>query len=84
MKTNYHTHTSRCGHAEGADAQYVEAAISQGYDVLGFSDHVPWPYESGYTHTHVRMTMDRLEEYVAAMRMFKKQYAGKIDLKIGF
>ena len=84
MKTNYHTHTSRCGHAVGTDVQYIEAAIAQGYDVLGFSDHVPWPYESGYTHTHVRMTIDRLDEYVAAMRGLKRQYAGKIDLKIGF
>ena len=84
MKTNYHTHTSRCGHAVGTDEQYIEAAISQGYDVLGFSDHVPWPYESGYTHTHVRMTIDHLHEYVASMRELKKQYADQIDLKIGF
>ena len=84
MKTNYHTHTARCGHAVGTDEQYIEAAISQGYDELGFSDHVPWPYESGYTHTHVRMTMDRLDEYVAAMREHKKKYADRINLLIGF
>jgi len=84
MKTNYHTHTSRCGHAVGSDEAYIEAAIAQGYDVLGFSDHVPWPYTSGYTHTHVRMTIDRLDEYVASMREMKKKYAGQIDLKIGF
>ena len=23
MKANYHTHTARCGHAEGADEEYV-------------------------------------------------------------
>ena len=84
IKANYHTHTSRCGHAVGADEAYIEAAIAQRYDVLGFSDHVPWPYESGYTHTHVRMTIDRLDEYVAAMREHKKKYADRIKLLIGF
>ena len=84
MKTNYHTHTARCGHAVGEDEAYIEAAISQHYDVLGFSDHVPWPYESGYTHTHVRMTIDRLDEYVASMREHRKNYADRIRLLIGF
>ena len=84
MKANYHTHTARCGHAVGTDEQYIEAAIAQGYDVLGMSDHVPWPYESGYTHTHVRMTIDRLDEYVATMREMKKKYADKIRMLIGF
>jgi len=68
----------------GRDEEYIEAAISQGYDVLGFSDHVPWPYASGYTHTHVRMTIDRLGEYVATMRELKKKYAGRINLLAGF
>ena len=50
MKANYHTHTARCGHATGTDEDYVLAAIEQGFDELGFSDHVPWPYQDGYTH----------------------------------
>lgn len=84
IKTNYHTHTTRCGHAVGTDEAYIKAAIAQHYDVLGFSDHVPWPYESGYTHTHVRMTIDHLDEYVATMRQLRKQYADQIRLLIGF
>ena len=44
MKANYHTHTARCGHATGTGEDYVLAAIEQGFDELGFSDHVPWPY----------------------------------------
>ena len=27
MYANYHTHTKRCGHAEGEDKEYIEAAI---------------------------------------------------------
>ena len=83
-KANYHTHTARCGHAEGTDEAYVLAAIAQGFDTLGFSDHVPWPYASGYTHTHVRMTVDRLDEYLASVRALKAKYAGQIEILAGF
>lgn len=84
MKANYHTHTVRCGHASGSDEAYVLAAISQGFDELGFSDHVPWPYASGYTHPHVRMTIDCLDEYIDAMRALKEKYRDRISLRIGF
>ena len=84
MKANYHTHTARCGHATGTDEQYVEAAIGQRFDVLGFSDHVPWPYESGFTHRHVRMGIEQLDEYVSSMRALKQMYAGSIELLVGF
>ena len=42
MKTNYHTHTKRCGYAIGEDYEHVEAAIKISYKVLGFSDHCPY------------------------------------------
>lgn len=44
MKTNYHTHTYRCGHAVGTEKQMVEAAINMNMDVLGMCDHVPLPH----------------------------------------
>ena len=84
MKANYHTHTSRCGHAEGTDEQYVKAAVSQGFDVLGFADHVPWPYKSGFVHHGVRMPVTQLDEYVQAMRDLRDKYADQISLRIGF
>lgn len=84
MKANYHTHTARCGHASGTDEQYVQAAIGQHFDVLGFSDHVPWPYESGFTNRHVRMDVGQLDEYVTSIRALARQYAGQIKLLVGF
>lgn len=84
IKANYHTHTARCGHAEGTDEAYVLAAIGQGFAELGFSDHVPWPYASGYTHTHVRMTVDRLGEYLSSVRALGEKYAGQIRILAGF
>ena len=49
MLTNYHTHTFRCQHANGTVEDYVREAIAKGFDILGMSDHVPYPhYEFGY------------------------------------
>lgn len=84
MKANYHTHTTRCGHASGTDEQYVQAAMARGFDVLGFSDHVPWPYKSDFTNTGVRMHIDRMGEYLASIRSLKEKYAGKIGILLGF
>lgn len=43
MIANYHTHTWRCMHAEGAEEAYVRQAIRRGLHTLGFSDHTPYP-----------------------------------------
>ena len=48
MYANYHTHTFRCNHARGSEREYIETAISRGLSVLGFSDHVPYPFPNGY------------------------------------
>lgn len=84
MKANYHTHTARCGHAEGTDEQYVKAALAQKFDVLGFSDHIPYPYRSGFTNPGVRMPLSRIDEYLASIRALREKYAGQIELLAGF
>ena len=84
MKANLHTHTTRCGHAVGADEDYIKAALSQHFDVLGFSDHGPWPYASGYTHDHVRMRVDALPEYVRSIRALQERYEGQLRVLTGF
>ena len=38
-KINFHTHTKRCKHAKGEDKDYIDAAIKNNLDILGFSDH---------------------------------------------
>lgn len=44
MKTNYHTHVERCGHAKGDERDMIEGAIKEGFEILGFSCHIPLPY----------------------------------------
>ena len=47
MKTytayNLHTHSEYCGHGTGKLEEYCIAALSQGIELLGFSEHCPLP-----------------------------------------
>lgn len=44
MKTNFHTHTYRCGHAIGNEKAMIESAIKNNFDILGICCHVPLPF----------------------------------------
>ncbi len=85
MKTlidgNYHSHTSRCGHAFGADEEYVLAANEAGFHVLGFSDHVMLPRAN---QPRMRGDISLLSDYVFSVNSLKRKYKGKVDIFLGF
>ncbi len=83
MKTNYHTHTHRCHHAEADERSYVETALRQGFRVLGFADHVPQPFRGDY-YSGMRMRPEETANYVSTLAALKKEYRGEIDIHIGF
>lgn len=78
---NLHTHTARCGHAEGLDAQYVESAIAAGFHTLGFSDHIPFPE---MRLPDCRMFYEQKTEYLTSIEQLKKEYENRIIIKTGF
>ena len=82
MKVNYHSHTTRCHHAVGTEREYVEAAIESGLEVLGFSDHTPYPFKDGYV-SRIRMGMDELEDYVNTVLALKDEYRNDIEIHLG-
>lgn len=82
MKTNFHTHTTRCKHAVGTDEQYVKAAIQGGFDVLGFADHAAWTFGTDYV-SHCRMTPAQWPDYRASVLHLREKYAGQIDIRLG-
>lgn len=83
MKTNYHTHTHRCGHAEPNERAYVETALQEGFRIMGFTDHVPQPFTGGY-YSHMRMRPELTADYVSTVAALKAEYRGEIDIHIGF
>lgn len=82
MKVNLHTHTYRCGHAEGTEEEYVLAAIENGYTKLGFADHTPFPYEGDYVN-HTKMLPEQLPGYIDTVLSLKEKYKDQIEILLG-
>lgn len=78
MKTNYHTHTSRCRHAEGTDEEYVLSAIENGFTTLGFSDHCPFFFKSTN-----RMLPEEFPNYILSLTDLKEKYKKRISILKG-
>lgn len=79
MRTNYHTHTKYCRHAEGGVKDYTAAAVERGLMALGFSDHGPFPdLDPG-----LRMLYPELPEYLKDVAEAKVKYDGIIRLYTG-
>ena len=85
MLKNYHAHTTRCGHAWGSDEEFVQAAIDNGYGVLGFSEHSPWPFKDGYhpIDNKQRIKLEDLDSYIADMHRLKEKYQDRIEIRVG-
>lgn len=80
---DYHTHTTRCGHAVGTMAAYVEAAIAAGLGEIGFSDHIPvyWLPEAE-RDPGIAMRMEELEAYVTDVICLRERYP-EIPIRLG-
>ena len=82
MIANYHTHTPRCNHAWGSEAEYAECALEAGLQILGFSDHSPYVFPGTY-YSHFRMRPELLEDYVNTVLALREQYRGKLEIPLG-
>ncbi len=82
VRFNLHTHTKRCNHAFGNEIEYVESAIENGIEILGFSDHAPYFFRDGY-YSAFRMKREEISDYFETIRNLKKRYENKIQILIG-
>lgn len=79
-RVNYHTHTCYCRHAKGTAADYVAEAIKNQLEILGFSDHLPFPGNPyGY-----RMEYEELPLYKADLLALREEYRGRMKIIYGF
>ena len=84
MIANDHTHTFRCGHAEGDVPDYAAEAEKAGLKTLGFADHTPYDfYDIGPRDRPMRMKPEELPEYAEAVRAAAKEYAGRMEILLG-
>ncbi len=84
MDVNYHTHTSRCGHASGSDEEYVLSAIKAGVKHLGFSDHIFYPDLKNEPFENVRGDYSLMDDYLNSLTKLKEKYRDQITIEIGF
>jgi histidinol-phosphatase (PHP family) len=82
ITTNFHTHTTRCGHASGEDREYVEAAIKAGIKHLGFSDHSPYPTNKDFV-SGMRIKLNETDGYFDSIMSLRKEYANDICIYAG-
>ncbi|WP_127579514.1 histidinol-phosphatase [Paenibacillus koleovorans] len=83
-KFDLHTHHERCGHAVGGIRDYIEAAVSEGLQVIGISDHSPYfGGEDDKPWPGIAMGKSEFDIYVAEVLRLKKLYAGQIEVLLG-
>lgn len=71
LKTNLHTHTYRCKHAEGEVDAYCQAAVEAGLETLGISDHTALPDDRWLD---VRMSYAELPGYMDAISRAQEKF----------
>ena len=69
MKTSYHTHTKRCKHGKGNVNDFVNFAIAKKFEVIGFTDHIPF---KDNRMDFCRMFYSELDEYISEINEAKK------------
>lgn len=79
-KVNYHTHTSYCRHASGEVLDYVKEAVDKELEILGFSDHIPFPGNK----YDFRMLLDEKDYYLNDIENAKKEVQNTIKIYTGF
>ena len=78
---NFHSHTSRCGHACGEDEQYIIKAIEEGFVYYGMSDHVMFPF---YSQPSIRGDYDKYYlDYLSSFAYLKDKYKEQINMFLG-
>lgn len=80
QRFNLHTHTWRCGHADGLDYMYVEKAIEAGFQMLGFSEHIQYRKDNG---KYGRIDFEQFQYYFSDIRALKKAYKDRITILCG-
>ena len=72
MLTNHHTH-SLFSDGSSQPEDYILEALSKGFDILGFTEHSPLPFENTFSFNETNR-----EEYITLMSSLKQKYAGQI------
>ncbi|MBK7172013.1 MAG: histidinol-phosphatase [Bacteroidales bacterium] len=77
INCNHHTHSVYSdGHAQPLD--YVLHALEKGFDILGFTEHSPLPFENSFS-----FKMENKMKYLEELDRLKMEYKGRIQIYTG-
>ena len=77
MLTNHHTH-SLYSDGSSQPEEYIIAAIEKGFDLLGFTEHSPLPFENNFSFKN-----ENKVEYMELMNTLKNKYSSQIAVYSG-
>lgn len=81
---DYHVHTFRCGHAEGASRAFVLRALDLGLSEIGFTDHIPLYFlPPAERDPRLAMSENAFPEYLGEVEELRKEFAGRIAVRLG-
>lgn len=81
---DHHTHHSRCGHAQAAIRDYIEAALALGLEEVGITDHAPLYWREGnHPVPGSAMARSELPVYVDEVLALREEYAPRIRVLLG-
>ena len=83
MYKNYHTHTFRSHHSTGTEREYIETAISCGFQTLGFSEHAPYRFPNGFVSQY-HLQPEDMEAYARTILALKEEYEDRIEILLGY
>lgn len=79
-KINYHTHTYRCGHANGTEEEMIEAAMKIQIEELGMSCHVPLPHY----RKHLIQSIPSLRSFRSILSLCRAFLTGGPNMRMPF
>ncbi|MEI8047522.1 MAG: histidinol-phosphatase [Bacteroidota bacterium] len=77
MLTNHHTH-SLFSDGSSQPEEYIIEAIAKGFNILGFTEHSPLPFENSFS-----FRKENKAEYIDLMQNLKHKYSDKIAVYTG-
>jgi len=77
MLTNHHTHSL---YSDGSShpQEYILEAISKGFNILGFTEHSPLPFENTFS-----FKKEKKEEHKQLMNTLKNKYSSQVAVYSG-
>lgn len=79
LLNNYHTHTTYCRHSSNKLEELIQYAIDQGYQILGISEHCPYPPPNFTRNPKI----EELDQLIKEFKEMKQKYSQKIELHFG-